>query len=834
MQFGVFVRERREHRGLSLREASGQLGVDPAYLSRVESGKVPPSEQLIGRLASLLRCTEDELMLLAGRLPASLQRIVDREPYRASLALRGLADLATAEPNAPFGASLIVGKGTRAIEDGFPFETLSEVAEIESWRKEIYRPVYHTHKWWAQRLGSVFRAAILGAATSKGSSVMDLFYQPVRLPGLTVFDPFMGSGTTIGEAHKLGCTAIGRDINAVAYRVVQTALGPVTQHDVEDLFDRLAAGVGKEISAFYQTRDRDGRPADVLYYFWVKVLPCPKCSERVDLFSTYVFARHAYADRNPAVQVLCPGCGEVFASTNQSKRATCPECKKTFDPHDGPAKRTTAVCGACSHEFPIAKAARADGKPPAHRLYAKLILTRRGEKQYLRTTDADLDVYAKAGERLRRMNPPLPRVAITDGYNTHQILNYGYGEWHELFNDRQLLALSLLGGAIRDLPEGPGRDALAILFSGVLEFNNMFASYKGEGTGAVRHMFSHHILKPERMPIEANVWGTPKSSGSFTTLFRSRLLRALAYRAAPFEIAVEQNGDRPSGRKVLGISPPMGGQIVAKYPKGGLKPGSIYLSCGDSAKTDLPTGSVDLVVTDPPFFDNVHYSELADFFFVWQELLFGDGRSRSTCTTRRTEEVQDTDADAFGRKLGAVFAECHRVLKDDGLLVFSYHHSRDDGWTAVARAVLDAEFSFVASQPVKSEMSVAAPKSQAKEPIDVDVLLVCRKCSLDRRREQSPTEARDHAVTTAKEQVARFNRGGRVLSRNDVKVIVLSQTLVALSAGRTGPGVEKEFGKAVHTLATTIERMWHEQERPAQPSREQKPRQEFPEQIRLF
>ena len=64
----------------------------------------------------------------------------------------------------------------------------------------------------------------------------------------------------------------------------------------------------------------------------------------------------------------------------------------------------------------------------------------------------------------------------------------------------------------------------------MLEFNNLFASYKGEGTGAVRHMFSHHILKPERTPIEANVWGTPKSSGSFSNLFRSRLLRAIEYR----------------------------------------------------------------------------------------------------------------------------------------------------------------------------------------------------------------------------------------------------------------------------------------------------------------
>jgi hypothetical protein len=54
---------------------------------------------------------------------------------------------------------------------------------------------------------------------------MELFYEPVRLPGVVVFDPFMGSGTTVGEAHKLGCTVIGRDINPVANRAVRVALG---------------------------------------------------------------------------------------------------------------------------------------------------------------------------------------------------------------------------------------------------------------------------------------------------------------------------------------------------------------------------------------------------------------------------------------------------------------------------------------------------------------------------------------------------------------------------------------------------------------------------------
>lgn len=811
VHLGTFVRNRRKHLGLSLRLAAQKLEVDPSYLSRVEAGKVPASEQLLRRLVIILECQEDELLLLAGRLPEPIRAMVARQPYRVAAALRTMAEMCVAEPGAPYGEPLFAERGERAIEDGFPFEEVSEIAEVESWRKEIHRPIYHLHKWWAQRLGSVFRAAILAAAAPKGSSVMELFYEPVRLPGVVVFDPFMGSGTTVGEAQKLGCTVIGRDINPVAYRAVRVALGPVDRREVHEQFRKLESSVGKEIKKLYRSVDSDGQPCDVLYFFWVKVLPCPKCQARVDLFSNYVFATHAYKNRNPDAKITCPECDDVLSGRHDETEIAC-RCGAHFNPQEGPARRTTAVCRLCGHEFPIAETARSVGKPPDHRLYAKLALQKDGAKEYLRVTDDDRTAFEAARERLRGLDPLLPRVPISDGYNTRQILNYGYRHWHELFNERQLLALTMLAGAIRDLPESSARDALAVLFSGMLEFNNMFASYKGEGTGAVRHMFSHHILKPERTPIEANPWGTPKSSGAFSTLYVSRLLRALDYRQAPFELAVECTGRRKTGRKVVGISPPMGGPVVGRCPKGGLKPGTTYLSCGDSSTTDLPDRSVDLVITDPPFFDNVHYSELADFFFVWQQLYFGDGRSTGACTTRCSAEVQDTEPNAFANKLRRVFEECHRVLRDEGLLVFSYHHSREDGWTAVAQAVLGAGFTIVQGQPVKAEMSVAAPKSQAKEPIDLDVLIVCRKRGSDRRARRDEDEVLRRSVASAGQKVGRFNRVGRKLSRNDARVVLLSQLLVELSIGRTADEVGIALEVLLPQTRGVVEKMWREQE----------------------
>lgn len=657
--------------------------------------------------------------------------------------------------------------------DAFPFEFLSQLAERESWRKEVHRPIYHVHKWWAKRLGSIFRGVLLGSTSPDGAELSSMFYQPADANGLVVFDPFMGSGTTIGEAHKLGLTALGRDINPVAVAGVRTALGPMDRASLEDAFASLARGVGKRILALFRSIDGKGRPCDVLYFFWVMQAPCPICREPVDLFPSWVIARNAYPSRKPEVQILCPSCGDIFPGLHGEQKATCRTCQVEFNPEHGQAKGAKGTCRHCRRDFSILDAIAATKARPRFRLYGKLVLTGNGRKEYLAATDTDQANCQACSRQLetdaRQGKVWLPTLALQPGYNTRQAMSYGFTAWRDFFNDRQLLSLGWLHAAIINIADGQARDALLTLFSGVLEFNNLFASYKGEGTGAVRHMFSHHILKPERTPIEANPWGTPKSSGAFCNLFRSRLLRAFEYRQAPTEI----NGRIKGIAKVS--SPPFSGVVEPAWPvDGGFKTRGIYLSCGDSGQTGLPDGSIDLIVTDPPFFDNVHYSELADFFHAWQQLRPPIGES---VTTRSSAEVQDSDANHFARKLQAVFRECNRILKADGLLVFSYHHSRDEGWTSLAAAVLGAGFVIVNTQPVKSEMSGATPKSQTKEPIQLDVVIVCRKQAT---AEFIPSTIAG-ALEAARSKIERLYAAGFELSRNDRKIVLFGQLMTTLT-----------------------------------------------------
>lgn len=667
--------------------------------------------------------------------------------------------------------------------DSFPFEFLSRIGERESWRKEVHRPVYHLHKWWAKRLGSVFRGVLLGCVIE--DDLETVFYQRHSLDTKAVFDPFMGAGTTVGEAHKLGFTALGRDINPVAVESVRVAFGPIDRQKVESAFEDLRRTVGERIRRLYRAKDSRGNPCDVLYYFWVMQANCPACDRAVALFSSYVFARNAYPARRPEVQIVCPSCAAIFRTKHDQGAVSCPRCQQRFNPESGAVSGARATCQTCERTFSILDSLRK--RRPAFRMYGKLVLTKDGEKQYLAVTEEDRIAYEQCSGLLREAvdkgEVVLPALALEEGHNTKQALNYGFVQWRDFFNDRQLLALGYLQRAIINLPDEPTRDCLLTLFSGVLEFNNLFASYKGEGTGAVRHMFSHHVLKPERTPIEANVWGTPKSSGSFSSLFRSRLLRAVDYRVSPGEV----NGLKG---KALVCSPPFAGVIEPFWPEDGtFKPRGIYLSCGDSSTSGLPDQSIDFVVTDPPFFDNVHYSELADFFFAWQQLASGQ---KHTTSTRSANEVQDSAPWRFAQKLQAVFRECHRILKDDGLLVFTYHHSREEGWAALTQAIIGAGFAVTNSHPVKSEMSVAAPKSQAKEPIQLDIVLVCRK-----RADGCKRASVSKAIESARAKIQRLSDTGFQLSLNDRKVILFGQVLTTVDRdedfSRVSPYVTSEL-----------------------------------------
>jgi putative DNA methylase len=673
----------------------------------------------------------------------------------------------------------------KAIECDFPIEALSPLAELESWRKEINRPIYHVHKWWATRLGSVFRAILLGTLLDEKADIWQNFYQRHNFSDIVVLDPFMGSGTTLGEALKLGCKVVGVDINPVSYYLVRSALAPVDLMALRRGFRRLESQVADRIRGYYKsTWPVTGEEADLLYAFWVKCIDCPVCGQKSHLFSKWIFATNAYPRRKPMSQVVCPKCGDIHTAHYKATETTCPTCSYVYNPQLGPARRTTFVCEHCQQEHTIAKTYHLTGQPPQHDLYALLLLLPDGQKVYKKPDEADLALYAKAVADFYASDCLYPRQAIPPGVNTDQARGYNYYYWYHMFNERQLLCLSTLLKGIMEEPESDVRQQLFLLFSGILEFNNMFCSFKGEGTGAVRPLFSHHILKPERTPLENNPWGTPKSSGSFSSLFSRRLLAARAYASDPFELQAVRHNGKLRGEKVYHINQPIRARIAKTFCELQQDKADALILARSSDQLPVPDDSVAIVITDPPYFDNVHYSELADFFHVWLKLALGEADDAFLSdSTRHEREVQGTNAEEFRNALADVFDECRRVLKSDGLLAFTFQHSRRDAWIALLGALFKAKLHVEAAYPIKAEMAVATPKSQAKEPINIDIVFVCRARQYE-QWEKGENCSIEKILEDTYYLVDRLVRTGLEPSKGDIFVIAMSLFVISCQQGR--------------------------------------------------
>ncbi len=701
---------------------------------------------------------------------------------------------------------------TLNIEQTFPLLELNQLAEQESHNKHFYRPATYTHKWWARRLGSVFRTIILSTFLPPGEPVWEHYYQRHDFSNKIVLDPFMGGGTTVVEALRLGCKVVGCDLNPVAWWTVKRAVESVSMRELHDAFRQLEAEVASRIRRLYRTRcDHPGcgREVDVLNVLWVNDATCASCGSRVPLHSSYVVD----SDRDFRT-LLCPACNHVFTTREKGGDAACPACGHGFDPRRGPAGQVNFNCPICGQTQPILKASQREEGPFPRHMYAILYLCPVHGREMKAPEEEDLASFLDAVHEFEREqgNLLIPRSAIPNGNKTRDLLNYNYTYWHMLFNERQLLALSWLLEGIRRLPGERARETLLGLFSYCLDYNTIFATYNGR-SGGVRGLFTYHAFVIPTELLENNVWGAGENSGSFSGVYARKMKQAQAFRDAPFERRVLPGG----GTRLVSIP---GERIDARLASSfeelvGDKDKNTLLLCRSSEDLPIPTGSVDAVITDPPYFNNVQYSELADFFYVWLRLALKDCYPHFTpeLTPKISEIVenphQGKDIGFFLEGLTRVFEECRRVLKDEGALVFTFHHREPEAWGTVLGAVLDAGFYISALYPVQAERDFSL-HIRDQEAIEYDAIIVCRKRVGDGRISWEQLEDQIHfqAAQTLRQlqrpELVEGQTAAEGLSRADVAVIVLGKCLELYS--RHYPHVmEKDRPVAV---AEAVVRLW--------------------------
>lgn len=612
-----------------------------------------------------------------------------------------------------------------------PYVDLSVMARVEAHRKNIYRPPYYVHKWWARRIGSVFRGIALDMLLPEGDDVMDAFYRAHDFSDVVVLDPFMGGGTTVGETLRLGCKVVGCDLNPVAWYLVSQAMRRADVPKLVESFQRVADAVAEPISDMYRTTcDSCDGNATTQYTSWVKQVPCGQCGAPAELhLSNVIMADMA---TKGAGLVDCPCCGYPWWVPAVKDETECPACAYPFVPAAKRTKNTHYRCDSCGHSDRILSVLGEDKDSPSHRMRSLTVWCGACGKRHQKPTAADRMKYDAIASDVAAGFDDLrvPREVIPTGFNTNQMRKYGYRHWHQMFNPRQLRGLDLLFAAVRRVDDVPSRELLTLLASASLEFNSMFCGAKGLGTGAVRHVFAHHAFIPAKEPLEANLWGVHRSSGGYSTLFKERLLRGRAWADAPIE-------RRFTGSKAEKV--PIPGERLAGRPADRFEQlldgtaDMLLLNQSSETLDEVPDGSVDVVITDPPFADSVMYSELSDYFYVWLRQALADDHDKfATPLVDDTREAvhnpgRGRDGAFYTTVLGNVFAEAGRKLKSGGRMVFTFHHSGENAWRHIEDALVFAGFVVERWWPVFAEMESGVPLRGKENNGHLDIVFVCAK-----------------------------------------------------------------------------------------------------------
>jgi adenine-specific DNA methylase len=567
-----------------------------------------------------------------------------------------------------------------------------------------------------------------------------------------------------------------------------------------------------------------GRPSARWAYSPGDKVKCPWCAAEVQPIPPQVSGREPKKERKkvPLAVLLCPQCDSIWQHRGDlPETVSCPICSHTYDPRIGNVPdKGKFLCPHCGTKDEIIASLR---RLPEERLLPMRMyaiqgycaycdgtdaneeeskegqddlfgekecgssrsvveldhacpLTKGNGKFYKRISATDVTVYQTAMEAWEHHSRslPYPKQEIPIGEKTKSgLIAHHYHYWHQLFNPRQLLCLTSLLEGIQQEDVTPLRESLLLAFSNTLESNNVFTrnipSRSTPGGTAPAGIFARHDYQPKATSCEQNVWGVVSGNNTFLNRIQ-KISQGLAFAQEPWdaEWKTEKNW-------VIRVPSPERFQV----------PQNASLYAADSRR--LPVARVGFVITDPPYADNVNYSELADFFYVWLRLTLKDSyREFLPELTPKAEEVienptRDRSAADFEKGLSEVFAGAHQVLSEDGLLAFTFHHAQGEKWELLLRAVCDAGFTLEAVYPIHSEREHSLHLLDHEGAISYDLIHVCKKrpaeAAVERR---SWAGIRQEIRRRAREEIRAIEAGrygDEPLPASDINIILIGKCL---------------------------------------------------------
>jgi len=655
-------------------------------------------------------------------------------------------------------------KDKRLIEAFIPIKEISE----ESAREKSIRHghISTLHIWWARRPLIASRAAVFASLVKapeneeeneeltkflielckwENSNNKQIINKARKLilennngKPPKVLDCFAGGGSIPLEGLRLGCETYALDLNPVAYLILLCTLvypqkygKPVFDekgfvkiqnklaYDVEKWGKWVLEEAKKEIGKFYPN-DPDGSVP--VAYLWVRTVKCPNpsCGAEIPLIRQYWLCKK----ENKKVSLK--------PIVNQKERRVDFEIVEgkeiDFDPSQGTMKKGTATCLVCGNtaDGKYIRKESQEGRMGQRMTTVVLTHPKKSGKTYRLATQKDIEVFEKAKKELEKYKgkkikvgkheislipdeplPPEGSLGISPYWTNKKGENRS---WAELFNDRQLLSIITFLLKVREAKEkileeeGDEEYAkavvsyLSLLLSKMLDWISMLVNWQPH-VQCPGHTFTRQALPmlwdyTESVPVTG-------SSGSWISL-----LKVL------YDALLSSIFDRPNQNiKIL-----------------------------QSSATSQPFQSnfFDAVITDPPYYDAVPYSDLSDFFYIWLKRSIGDlyPTQFGMLLTPKSSEIIQTSARHEGDKEKAkkwyeeqmtlAFKECKRVLKDNGIFVVVFAHKTTSAWETLVSSLLNSDLIVTSSWPLKTEMQTRL-RARESAALASSIFIVCRK-----------------------------------------------------------------------------------------------------------
>lgn len=574
---------------------------------------------------------------------------------------------------------------------------------------------------------------------------------------IRVFDPTAGGGSVPFEAVRCGFTAISNDINPVAALLeictvdYPNRLGADILSSYSKLRHKIISRTRALCSDLYAEAPTSSQ-VDMTYLF-ARTIHCPYCGGEIPLSPNWRLAPdgtgvHIHPDLKAGPGSTGRHCKFeiVHDAKHQSEGtvkggdAACPytDCGRVVD---GDEVKRQAQAGQMGERlYAIVYKERITKKTKAGKDRESW---ERGYRAPRPEDDVIDDIAGKVREALPEweMRGWVPTEDIVEGTKTREPRNYGMLKWRDLFSPRQLWCHAMSVRAYHELLEEARANPkfsevdkaafayIALALDKLRDYNSRMSRWHVNREVMVntfdRHDFAFKWSYAEMAPLIVGLgydWAFEQVE---------KCIAELVELVRPGEGKSARKAAKESKDQDLDFDAPA---VSGDRPK-------VTVTCGSADNLEaVGTASIDAVVMDPPYYNNVMYAELSDFFYVWLKRTAGELYPElfSRLLTDKDREAVANPAKFQGQKgagklanedyryrMMTIFRECRRVLKDDGIMVLMFTHKAVGAWDALTSGLMEAGFAVSASWPVNTEAE-GSLHIKDKAACNSTVFLVCR------------------------------------------------------------------------------------------------------------